>query len=115
MNAKEREDSEKMPETQTNSGSAPYWRRLIRPLAIFSIALFLLSLVLCFVRWGQYRDLKRQAAELQAQVDDCRNRMDEMEDLLNGQMSRKNIERLAHEKLHLYYPDEVIFYSDING
>ncbi|GEM_PF-6039394 len=94
----------------------PTVNRFLRPLVVFTVALFLLSAVVCCVRFSQYRALKRQMAELQAEKEFRLNEIEELQAMLgDGELSREYVERLAREKLHLYYPDEVIFYSNLNG
>lgn len=86
-------------------------------LGILSIAAVVLMMCLLLtiqsyklqVKAGEYR-LREE--ELQTQLDNEKNRSEEIEELRDYVTTKKYIEEVAKDKLGLVYEDEIIFKSD---
>lgn len=62
----------------------------------------------------KYNQLEAQKAQLEEKLKACNEEIAEVQYLINAPMDEEYIARVARKRLNLYFPDEVIYYGDIN-
>lgn len=67
------------------------------------------SVVLLVSTMMKYQDRIEQIDQLKAQKDALENRVEQLEDELDAAIDDDYIASVAHDKLGMYYPDEIIF------
>lgn len=72
------------------------------------------SLVISISCVMHHNQMEAEKAELEAKLADCNQDIAEMQYLINAPVDKNYVARIARERLNMYYPDEVIYYSDIN-
>ena len=78
-----------------------------------SLAVVVLASILIFANSVmRYNKLMEQQKALETQLADYRELREELQELLNSDMDRDYIIRIAKEQLDLYFPDEEIYYND---
>ncbi len=91
-----------------------------RPLVSTSLKLLLIGLLVAsilifiasFIRYSELQNQKRALAE---QINETEENIEETEYLLDIPLTDKDyIIRIAKEKLGLFLPDEIVYYSDLN-
>ena len=91
-----------------------------RPLVSTSLKLLLVGLLVAsilifiasFIRYSELQNQKRALAE---QINETEENIEETEYLLDIPLTDKDyIIRIAKEKLGLFLPDEIVYYSDLN-
>lgn len=91
-----------------------------RPLVSTALKLLLIGLlvsaIIIFVAsFIRYSELQNQKRALQEQIKETEENIEETEYLLGIPLTDKDyIIRIAKEKLGLFLPDEIIYYSDLN-
>lgn len=80
----------------------------------FLIVMVGVAITVFAARWIEYRELQEEKAELQRQIVEYEDSIAEMQAELDEGMSRDYIIRIARNKLHLYFPDDVIYYNNLN-
>lgn len=88
--------------------------RISWPVRAIVALLLAVTAVVCLVRFVQYRELQKEKAALEAQIAIYENRITELEYILTHRTGEDYISKIAREKMKLYYPDEIIFYTDLN-
>ena len=78
-------------------------------------AVVVVALIISVTSVMKYNELETRKAELAAQVDACKEDIAELQYLINAPMDEEYVARVARERLHLYYPDEEIYYSNVNS
>ncbi|MBQ8388269.1 MAG: septum formation initiator family protein [Clostridia bacterium] len=76
--------------------------------------LLLLSLIVSAINIMQYNQKKQEAEKLAAEKAILEEKIDEMRYRLDSPLDDDYIARVAREKLGLCYPDEIIYYNDLN-
>lgn len=61
-----------------------------------------------------YQELIDEASPTSEALEEYRAQMDYIRDILNSSKNREYIEKVAKEKLNLYFADEKLIYNDIN-
>ena len=72
------------------------------------------SVIMFFGGVMKYNELQSQRKRLESEVADLEAEIDELQFLIDSPVDYDYIVRVAREKLNLYLPDEIIYYSDIN-
>lgn len=62
----------------------------------------------------RYNALMEEQKALEEELANYREMREELEELFNSEEDKDYIIRIAKEKLGLYFPDEEIYYNDIN-
>ena len=85
-------------------------------IAKFLIAGLIISAVIIFVSgFIKYSELQNEKQRLQEQIDQKQENIEETEYLLDIPVNDKDyIIRIAKEKLGLFLPNEIVYYSDLN-
>ena len=79
------------------------------------IGLFVFSVVVFIAGFIRYSELQNDKRALQEQIEAKEESIEESEYLLDVPITdRDYIIRIAKEKLGLFLPDEIIYYSDLN-
>lgn len=81
---------------------------LLIVLATVTVAVAIILLVSTMMK---YQDRMEQIDQLRAQKDALENRVEQLEDELDAAVDDDYIASVAHDKLGMYYPDEVIYYD----
>ena len=76
-------------------------------LVVTSIGIFANSVM-------RYNALMDEQRALEEELSTYREMREELEELLNSEADYDYIVKIAKEKLGLYFPDEEIYYNDIN-
>jgi cell division protein FtsB len=76
-------------------------------LVVTSIGIFANSVM-------RYNSLMEEQRALEEELSNYREMREELEELLNSEADYDYIVKIAKEKLGLYFPDEEIYYNDIN-
>ena len=76
-------------------------------LVVTSIGIFANSVM-------RYNALMEEQRALEEELSNYREMREELEELLNSEADYDYIVKIAKEKLGLYFPDEEIYYNDIN-
>lgn len=79
---------------------------LLIVLAVVTVAVTVILLVSTMMK---YQDRIEQINQLKAQKDALENRIEQLEDALDAAIDDDYIASVAHDKLGMYYPDEIIF------
>lgn len=79
---------------------------LLIVLAVVTVAVTIILLVSTMMK---YQDRIEQIDQLKAQKDALENRVEQLEDALDAAIDDDYIASVAHDKLGMYYPDEIIF------
>ena len=79
------------------------------------VGLLLLSLLVTAINVMQYNQKKREAEKLAAEKAILEEKIEEMRYRLESPLDDEYVARVAREKLGLCYPDEIIYYNDLNG
>ena len=82
-------------------------RVLVGVLVVTSIGIFANSVM-------RYNALMEEQRALEEELSNYREMREELEELLNSEAEYDYIVKIAKEKLGLYFPDEEIYYNDIN-
>lgn len=82
-------------------------RVLLGVLVVTSIGIFANSVM-------RYNSLMEEQRALEEELSNYREMREELEELLNSEADYDYIVKIAKEKLGLYFPDEEIYYNDIN-
>lgn len=77
-------------------------------------SLLLLSLIVSAINIMQYNQKKQEAEKLAAEKAILEEKIGEMRYRLDSPLDDDYIARVAREKLGLCYPDEIIYYNDLN-
>lgn len=72
------------------------------------------SLVISISCLMQANQLRREADELQAEVDDHNERIKKLKYYLEKEVDDEYIAKYAREYLNMYFPDEDVYYQDVN-
>ena len=81
---------------------------LLIGLLVASILIFVASMI-------RYTELQNDKAALQQQISEKQESIEEAEYLLDVPIENRDyIIRIAKEKLGLFLPDEIVYYSDLN-
>ena len=80
---------------------------LLGVLVVTSIGIFANSVM-------RYNALMEEQKALEEELSSYREMREELEELLNSEADYDYIVKIAKEKLGLYFPDEEIYYNDIN-
>lgn len=72
------------------------------------------SLVISISCLMQANQLRREADELQAEVDDYNERIKKLKYYLEKEVDDEYIAKYAREYLNMYFPDEDVYYQDVN-
>ena len=113
-NSEYEQPDEKSPVAEAVSTAAK------RPLVSTSLKLLLVGLlvasILIFIAsFIRYSELQNQKSALSEQIKETEENIEETEYLLGIPLTDKDyIIRIAKEKLGLFLPDEIIYYSDLN-
>lgn len=88
---------------------------MTRKKAVILISVFLLTVavVVSAVNMMQYNKLKKDIESYQKKLSELEYKVEEMKYRLSAPIDDSYVERVAREKLGLYFPDEVLYYSDI--
>lgn len=79
------------------------------------IGLLIASIIIFITGYIKYTELKNDKEALQAQIKEKEENIEEAEYLLDIPLTDKDyIIRIAKEKLGLFLPDEIVYYSDLN-
>ncbi len=80
------------------------------------LVVLLISSVLIFITgFIRYSELQNDKEALMEQIEEKEDDIEEMEYLLDIPLTDKDyIVRIAKEKLGLFLPDEIVYYSDLN-
>lgn len=79
------------------------------------IGLLIASVIIFITGYIKYTELKNDKEALQAQIKEKEEDIEEAEYLLDIPLTDKDyIIRIAKEKLGLFLPDEIVYYSDLN-
>ena len=76
--------------------------------------LLLLSLIVSAINIMQYNQKMQEAEKLAAEKAILEEKIDEMRYRLDSPLDDDYIARVAREKVGLCYPDEIIYYNDLN-
>ena len=77
-----------------------------------SILAFLLFIIVTFVMLRlKENDLMAQAASLQAEIDRTTEYINELQAEIDRPFDDEYVAQIAHEKLGLRFPQEIVFYS----
>jgi cell division protein FtsL len=82
-------------------------RSTLAILLVVSIGMFVTSLM-------KYSELQREKEALEEKVEEYENEIERLEYLIDCPVDYDYIVRIAREKLHLYLPDDIIYYNDTN-
>lgn len=74
----------------------------------------IVSLIICITSLMRYNKLEEERAELEAQIDVYDKDIAEKEYLIDAPIDDDYIVRIARDKLGLFFPDEVVYYNDMN-
>ena len=83
-------------------------------LRIFLIVLVGLTVTLLATRMMEYNRLKEEQAALLTQLEEKPEDIDELQYLLDAPVDKDYIIRVAREKLGMNFPDEIVYYNDLN-
>ena len=83
-------------------------------LRIFLIVLVGLTVTLLATRMMEYNRLKEEQAALLTQLEENQEDIDELQYLLDAPVDKDYIIRVAREKLGMNFPDETVYYNDLN-
>ena len=72
------------------------------------------SLIISISCLMQANQIRREAEELQAEVDDYTERIKKLKYFLDKEVDDEYIAEYAREYLNMYFPDEEIYYQDVN-
>ena len=72
------------------------------------------SLIISISCLMQANQLRREAEELQAEVDNYNDRIKKLKYYLEKEVDDEYIAKYAREYLNMYFPDEEIYYQDVN-
>lgn len=72
------------------------------------------SLIICISCLMQFNQNRQDIADLREDLKKRNDYIREMQDILNSDMDDEYIIRQAKERLGYYFPDEEIFYQDVN-
>lgn len=104
--------SEQNLETAIKKGMrTPFTRVLTR---FIPIALLIVSITVFVTSLMRYGELQREKEVLEKKADEYEYDIEELEYLISCPVDYDYIVRVAKEKLHLYLPDEIIYYNDTN-
>lgn len=78
-------------------------------LVVLAAVTVLVSVVLLVSTMMKYRDRIEQIEQLKAQKDALENRVEQLKDQLDAVVDDDYIASVAHDKLGMYYPDEIVF------
>lgn len=99
----------------TEKGSAQEKSLGISMLARVAIGVVVVvSLVISVTSMMRYNRLEEEKRELEAQLAAKNEEIEEMKHLLDSPLDADYIIKIARERLGLYFPDEVVYYSNIN-
>lgn len=76
--------------------------------------LLVASVIMLFGGIMKYNELEAERKRLENEVADLEAEIDELQYLIDSPVDYDYIVRIAREKLNLYLPDEIVYYSDIN-
>ena len=87
--------------------------RLKSAVTLFLILLFIFAII--FFLWStlKYNKLMEEKREKEAYVRELNEKIDELEYLVEMPLDNKFKIRMAREKLGMCFPDEIIFYTDM--
>ena len=87
--------------------------RLKSAVTLFLILLFIFAVI--FFLWStlKYNKLMEEKREKEAYVRELNEKIDELEYLVEMPRDNKFKIRMAREKLGMCFPDEIIFYTDM--
>ena len=72
------------------------------------------SLVISISCLMQANQLRREAEELQSEVDNYNEHIKKLKYYLEGEVDDEYIAKYARDYLNMYFPDEEIYYQDVN-
>lgn len=72
------------------------------------------SLVISIANLMVANQLRDQTDEYQAQIDDYREKISELKYFINKEVDEEYIIEYARKFLDMYFPDEEIYYNDVN-
>ena len=99
----------------TEKGSAQEKSLGISMLARVAIGVVVVvSLVISVTSMMRYNRLEEEKRELEAQLAAKNEEIEEMKHLLDSPLDADYIIKIARERLGLYFPDEVVYYININ-
>lgn len=76
--------------------------------------LLVASVIMLFGGILKYNELEAERKRLEYELADLEAEIDELQYLIDSPVDYDYIVRIAREKLNLYLPDEIVYYSDIN-
>ena len=74
----------------------------------------IVSLIISISSLMRYNQLSQEMEDVREDLDKRNDYIREMQDILNSDMDEEYIIQQAKEKLGYYFPDEEIFYQDVN-
>lgn len=83
-------------------------------LRIFLVVLVGLTVTILATRIMEYNRLKAEASQLQLQIAEKQESVDRLQYLVDAPVDREYIIRVAREKLGLNFPDEIVYYNNLN-
>ena len=84
-------------------------------LKILLVGLLISAIIIFVASFIRYSELQNQKRALNEQIKETEENIEETEYLLGIPLTDKDyIIRIAKEKLGLFLPDEIIYYSDLN-
>lgn len=86
--------------------------RHINVLLVSLAAVMLIASIVIFVStMMKFNDRNEQIEKLRAEKKALEEKIDELNDKLDRVMDEEYIAGIAHDKLNMYYPDEIIYYD----
>ncbi|MBP3368157.1 MAG: septum formation initiator family protein [Clostridia bacterium] len=85
------------------------YKNMFVRLSLFAVLIFFTFTFISFRL--QNNDLKVRADALQEKIDTLSEHIDELESDLDAPFDDEYVEKVAHDKLGMRYPQEVIYYS----
>ncbi|MBQ9152050.1 MAG: septum formation initiator family protein [Clostridia bacterium] len=118
----ERFDSDKQelkvttPDEQT-APAAPDTEKRLGKVMLMKVALasvLVASLIISIANLMVTNQLRDQTDEYQAQIDDYKEKIARLKYYINKEVDDEYIIEFAREYLDMYFPDEEIYYNDVN-
>ena len=78
------------------------------------VAVIVASLVISITCVMRANQLKAQADEIKTEIDDVKQKIAQLKYFINKEVDDEYIIEYAREYLDMYFPDEEIYYSDVN-
>ena len=81
---------------------------------LFLILLFIFALIYFLWSVMRYNKIMEEKAEKEAYIAQLQNEIDELEYLVDAPLDDNYKIRIAREKLGMCFPDEIIYYTDLD-